>query len=146
VETPEVCVFITAGPSTKLFASGGGDMGGHVLRKTTSQGLCGLVCPSRTRNSCENSRKSCGNSTPFFWDPVEKMYRGKRILQGKQKTKVSTHRKSAVVQVTGGVYCCAPFLLSDSLGQKGAAPWGRKVRALSFSKECYAVVVCRLLI
>jgi hypothetical protein len=28
---------------------GGGDMGGHVLRETTSRGLCGLVCPSRTR-------------------------------------------------------------------------------------------------
>jgi hypothetical protein len=27
-----VCVFITAGPSTKLFAWGGGDIGGHVLR------------------------------------------------------------------------------------------------------------------
>jgi hypothetical protein len=26
---------------------GGGDMGGHVLRETTSRGLCGLVCPSR---------------------------------------------------------------------------------------------------
>jgi hypothetical protein len=44
-----VCVFITAGPSTKLFTwGGGGDMGGHVLRETTSRGLCGLVCPSRT--------------------------------------------------------------------------------------------------
>ena len=43
-----VCVFITAGPSTKLFAWGGGDIGGHVLRETTSRGLCGLVCPSRT--------------------------------------------------------------------------------------------------
>jgi hypothetical protein len=44
-----VCVFITAGPSTKLFAwGGGGDMGGHVLRETTSRGLCGLGCPSRT--------------------------------------------------------------------------------------------------
>jgi hypothetical protein len=28
-----VCVFITAGPSTKLLAWGGGDMGGHVLRE-----------------------------------------------------------------------------------------------------------------
>jgi hypothetical protein len=41
-----VCVFITAGPSTKLFAWGcvwgGADMGGHVLRETTSRGLCGL--------------------------------------------------------------------------------------------------------
>jgi hypothetical protein len=27
-----VCVFITAGPITKLFAWGGGDIGGHVLR------------------------------------------------------------------------------------------------------------------
>jgi hypothetical protein len=43
-----LCVFITAGPSTKLFTWGGGDMGGHVLRETTSRGLCGLVCPSRT--------------------------------------------------------------------------------------------------
>ena len=32
----------------KLFAWGGGDIGGHVLRETTSRGLCGLVCPSRT--------------------------------------------------------------------------------------------------
>ena len=43
-----VCVFVTAGPSTKLFAWGGGDIGGHVLRETTSRDLCGLVCPSRT--------------------------------------------------------------------------------------------------
>ena len=43
-----VCVFIAAGPSTKLFACVGGDIGGHVLRETTSRGLCGLVCPSRT--------------------------------------------------------------------------------------------------
>jgi hypothetical protein len=43
-----MCVFITAEPSTKLFTWGGGDMGGHVLRETTSRGLCGLSCPSRT--------------------------------------------------------------------------------------------------
>jgi hypothetical protein len=36
-----VCVFITAVPMTKLFAWGEGDC-------TTSRGLCGLVCPSRT--------------------------------------------------------------------------------------------------
>ena len=40
-----VCVYYC---STKLFAWGGGDIGGHVLRETTSRGLCGLVCPSRT--------------------------------------------------------------------------------------------------
>ena len=42
-----VCVFITAVPITKLFAWGEGDSRGHVLRETTSRGLCGLVCPSR---------------------------------------------------------------------------------------------------
>jgi hypothetical protein len=42
-----VCVFITAVPIIKLFAWGEGDSGEHVLRETTSQGLCGLVCPSR---------------------------------------------------------------------------------------------------
>jgi hypothetical protein len=43
-----LCVcFITAGPITKLFAWGGEESGGHVLRETTSRGLCGLVCPSR---------------------------------------------------------------------------------------------------
>jgi hypothetical protein len=27
---------------------GEGEKGGHVLRRTTSRGLCGLVCPSHT--------------------------------------------------------------------------------------------------
>ena len=44
---PGMC-FITAEPITKLFAWGAEDSGGHVLRETTSRGLCGLVCPSRT--------------------------------------------------------------------------------------------------
>jgi hypothetical protein len=44
----------------KLFAWGEGDSGGHVLRESTSRGLCGLVCPcfpwflsfgNRTQNS-----------------------------------------------------------------------------------------------
>ena len=43
-----MCVFITAVHITKLFAWGEGESGGHVLRETTSRGLCGLVCPSRT--------------------------------------------------------------------------------------------------
>ena len=43
-----VYVFITAGPITKLFAWGEGDSGGHALRETTSRGLRGVVCPSRT--------------------------------------------------------------------------------------------------
>jgi hypothetical protein len=59
-----VCVFITAGPSTKLFAWEGGDIGGHVLRETTSRGLCGLhtdddeVCPSRTVYYCSTYYKA----------------------------------------------------------------------------------------
>ena len=50
-----MCVFMTAGPVffnavpiTKLFACGKGYSGGHLLRETTSRGLCGLVCPSHT--------------------------------------------------------------------------------------------------
>ena len=44
-----VCVFITAGPIIKLCARGWrGYSEGHVLRGTTSRGMCGLVCPSRT--------------------------------------------------------------------------------------------------
>ena len=68
------CVFITVVPIIKMFAWGEGDSSGralqlcwvnwhdfyrcwrcvclllqdHVLRETTSRGLCGLVCPSRT--------------------------------------------------------------------------------------------------
>jgi len=40
------CVFVTAVPITKLFAWGVGHWGGHVLRESTSRGLCGLDCPS----------------------------------------------------------------------------------------------------
>jgi hypothetical protein len=43
-----VCVCNTAVPTTKLIAWGEGDIGGHVLRETTSRGLCGLLCLSRT--------------------------------------------------------------------------------------------------
>jgi hypothetical protein len=42
------CVFIAAVPIINLFACGEGDSEGHVLRETTRQGLCGLVCPSHT--------------------------------------------------------------------------------------------------
>ncbi len=39
-------MFTTPVSIIKLFAWGEGDSGGHVLRETTSRGLCGLVCPS----------------------------------------------------------------------------------------------------
>ena len=42
-----MCVFITE-TFDKVVRVGGGDSGGHVLRETTSRGLSGLVCPSRT--------------------------------------------------------------------------------------------------
>jgi hypothetical protein len=45
---PRRCVFLTAVPIIKLFAWGEGDIGGHSLPETTSRGLCGQVCPSRT--------------------------------------------------------------------------------------------------
>ena len=54
-----VCVFITAVPMTKLFARGGGGNGGHVLRETTSRGLCELVCPSRTNERGERDIVPC---------------------------------------------------------------------------------------
>ena len=41
-------LFITTVPIIKMFACGEGDSGEHVLCDTTSRGLCGLVCPSRT--------------------------------------------------------------------------------------------------
>jgi hypothetical protein len=40
-----VCVYYCS-TYYKVVRVGGG--GGHVLRETTSRGLCGLVCPSRT--------------------------------------------------------------------------------------------------
>jgi hypothetical protein len=44
----DVCMFITAVSIIKLFAWGEEESGGHVPRKMTSRGLCGLVCPSIT--------------------------------------------------------------------------------------------------
>jgi hypothetical protein len=47
IRRAEACVDWSA-HHTKLFACGEGNSGGHVLRETTSLGLCRLVCPSRT--------------------------------------------------------------------------------------------------
>ena len=49
----KACVFITVciyycSTYYKAVRVGGGGGGGQVLRETTSRGLCGLVCPSRT--------------------------------------------------------------------------------------------------
>jgi hypothetical protein len=46
-----VCLLLQDLVQSCLHAWGGdqgGGMGGHVLRETTSRGLCGLGCPSRT--------------------------------------------------------------------------------------------------
>jgi hypothetical protein len=43
-----MCVFYYCRTYYKAVRVGGEESGGHVLRETTSRGLCGLVCPSRT--------------------------------------------------------------------------------------------------
>jgi hypothetical protein len=43
-----VCVYYFSTYYKAVRVGGGGNNGGHVLRGTTSRGLCGLVCPSRT--------------------------------------------------------------------------------------------------
>ena len=43
-----VCVYYCSA-YYKAVRVGGGDSGGHVLRETTSRGLCGLVCYERRR-------------------------------------------------------------------------------------------------
>jgi hypothetical protein len=76
----EVRVFITAGPSTKLLAWGGGDMGGHVLRETTIRGLCGLRCPSRTGTREEPGTLTQGGAlftlVPLVWESNPKLQGG----------------------------------------------------------------------
>jgi hypothetical protein len=46
---PALCVCLLLQDLVQIcLHGGGGNMGGHVLRETTSRGLCGLGCPSRT--------------------------------------------------------------------------------------------------
>ena len=42
-----MCVLLLQDLVQSCSRGGGEDSGGHVLRETTSRGLCGLVCPSR---------------------------------------------------------------------------------------------------
>ena len=42
------CVYYCSTYYKAVREGGGGENGGHVLRETTSRGLCELVCPSRT--------------------------------------------------------------------------------------------------
>jgi hypothetical protein len=73
---------LTAGPSTKLFAWGTGDSGGHVLRETTSRGLCGLVCPSHTGTREEPGTLTQGGAlfslvlVPLVWESNPKLQGG----------------------------------------------------------------------
>ena len=46
--TANVCVLLLQYLLQSCSRGGVGDSGGNVLRETTSRGLCGLVCPSRT--------------------------------------------------------------------------------------------------
>ena len=77
-----VCMYvvITAVPISKLFAWGEGDSGGHVLRETTSRGLCGLVCPSRTGTREEPGSSTQGGAllslVPLVWESNPKLQGG----------------------------------------------------------------------
>jgi hypothetical protein len=65
VYTERVCVCLLLQDLYKaVCVGGGGDMGGHVLRETTSRGLCGLGCPSRTS---EQSQKICSH---LLWNRI----------------------------------------------------------------------------
>ena len=44
----DVCVYYCSTYYKAVREGWGGNNGGHVLRETTSRGLCGLVCPSCT--------------------------------------------------------------------------------------------------
>ncbi len=63
-----MCLFITAAPITKLFAWGEGDSGGHVLRETTSRGLCGLVSRTSERGEMGYCVKEGGGEE---WERVK---------------------------------------------------------------------------
>jgi hypothetical protein len=63
-------VSITAVPIIKLFAWGEGDGGGHVLRETTSRGLCGLVCSSRTSERGGEGDCVKEGAGGFTWSPL----------------------------------------------------------------------------
>jgi hypothetical protein len=68
-------VFITAVPVIKLFAWGEGDSGGHVVRETTSRGLCGLVCPSRTSEVVGEESKLTVERVSEVWCQQEPVHR-----------------------------------------------------------------------
>ncbi len=59
-----VCVLLLQDLVQSCSRVGGEDSGGHVLRETTSRGLCGLVCPSRTGTREEPSTLTQG--APVF--------------------------------------------------------------------------------
>jgi len=78
---PASCVCV---PITKLFAWGEGDRRAHVLWESTRQGLCGLVCPSRTSERGEEGdcvkegggeegeremERALGLLMPLLWQP-----------------------------------------------------------------------------
>jgi hypothetical protein len=82
-----VCVFISAEPITKMFAWGEGDSRGHVLRGTTSRGLCGLICPSHTseRSNCHSflDRLKSGTALDLYQEMTSKSGRTEPIFTEK---------------------------------------------------------------
>jgi hypothetical protein len=54
-----------------VYIGGGGDMGGHVLRETTSRGLCGLRSPTPT--SKEKAKEQFKHTHGFTAGPSTKL-------------------------------------------------------------------------
>ena len=73
-----MCVLLLQDLVQSCSRGGGEDSGGHVLRETTSRGLCGLVCPSRTSErggqvDCVKegggAEGECERERALGWDP-----------------------------------------------------------------------------
>jgi hypothetical protein len=105
-------LFISVVPITKLFARGEGDSGGHVLRETTSRGLCGLVCPSRI-----GTREEPGTSTqggvlfslvPLVWESNPKLQGGwcKPNHQPSGDLEPGAHPGAVCLTLTITLCCC----------------------------------------
>jgi hypothetical protein len=65
-----VCVYYCSTYYKAVREGGGGGNGGHVLRETTSRGLCELVCSSRTKTALAGARGQATNGPGGFWNKI----------------------------------------------------------------------------
>ena len=113
-----MCVFITAVPIRKLFARGEGDSGGHVLRETTSRGLCGLVCPSRTRWSSHAVEKGCCSHCRFSYHHLRHVDRFERSKNSPRLRSVSTCFTTVFISQHIDISSCSKMLNPVNIQQK----------------------------